>query len=363
MKRTVLSCLGLLSHLLLLLLVLGPSSLSSSPQVSASRVLLSTADGAVPPPPALTVSSSPPSAVDSSAESTPLSLAPRLSSSAASVYSSPASPPSFVPPARLSCSLTSIDGGNHRALALQLGSPPQLLRLLVDTGSADLLVLNVSYCQRTQSFATHSCFNPVSTSATVTPTVVNPVAFAMGALDDDGEVLTDSAARAAVALANLPLQLQGSNLSVLLGAADVTLQDSLLGYPTAASQGVSVLLMNPSALTTFAPPIPYPTFPYPVSPSYNSLTSIDGYLGLAYNPLSSLAGLNSQLYQSAYLRMTQAIAQEPLATTFALVRLPTHSAAAHLPLTLPADYDLTPPSSRAPLPPLCCAVLPARTFT
>ena len=194
-----------------------------------------------------------------------------------------------------------------------------MLRLLLDTGSADLLALNVSYCQRTQSFSSHVCFNPISTSATVTPTVVSASSFVMGTVEEDGELLSDPSARAAVSLSNLPLQLQGSNLSVLLGASDVTLQDSLLGYPTAATQGVGVVLINPSPTTTFAPPIPYLTFPFPISSSYNSLADIDGYLGLAYNSLSSLAEVNTSQSQSAFLRMTAAIAAEPLATTFALV--------------------------------------------
>ena len=241
------------------------------------------------------------------------------SSYSASAYSTAAFPPSYLPPARLRCTLTTTDGGAHRAVSLQLGYPPQTLRLLVDTGSADLLVLNSTYCQHTASFNTHSCFNAASTGATstATATVMEAANVSVGFLDD-GEPLRDAAARAALGLANLPLTLQGGNVSLLLGAADVSLQDSLLGYPTAATQRVSFIISNPQ--TVFPPPIPYATFPYPISPAYNSLADVDGFLGVAYNPLSALVELNAAQYESAFLQMTAAVAQQPQATTFALVQ-------------------------------------------
>ena len=135
---------------------------------------------------------------------------------------------------------------------------------------------------------------------------------------DDGELLQDAAAHAGSAVVNLPLQLVGSsNLSLLMGAADLTLQDSLLGYPTPATAQVSFILSSPA--TDFIPPIPEPQFPLVVT-AFNSLTEADGVLGLAYAQLGQLAAI-SPAYQDAFLQMTQALQTEPLAITFALVEL------------------------------------------
>ena len=276
-------------------------------------------------------SSSSPAPLSSSPLLSPPSLSPSSSSSSSwlSVYSNPASPPSFLAPARLRCALLSVDGSNHRAVVLQLGSPAQSLRLLVDTGSADLWVLNSSYCQQSPTISSHSCFYAAAgQQMSATSTTVNPTAFKPGTILDDGEPLSDVSAHAAQAVANLPLQMEGSNVSVLLGAADVTLQDSLLGYPTASTQRVSFILSNPS--TVFTPPIPSLSFPYPITSSYNSLLDVDGLLGVAYNPLASLVQLYPNTYPTtAFLQLTQAIATQPLATTFALVstRTPHHARA------------------------------------
>ena len=323
---------------LLLCGVLGLLLLAPSPALSAASSLSMGWASSTPSPSLLSLSHA------SSSLSSP--------SPAFSVYSSPASPPSFLAPARLHCPLLSVDGGNHRALQLQLGSPAQTLRLLIDTGSADLWVLNSSYCTSTQSTNSHSCFNPTNSAQSVLPTLVTPTAFKVGTIVDDGEPLSDVAAHAAQAVANLPLQLQGSNVTVLLGAGDVTLQDSLLGYPTASTQRVSLLLSSPT--TVFTPPIPTLTFAYPISSSYNSLQDIDGLLGVAYNPLGSLVQLYPTVYPTtAFLQMTQAIATQPLATTFALVTLHT--------LTQPTPT--LPSLSLPPVSTLRCVVAARRTST
>ena len=230
-------------------------------------------------------------------------------------YTTAASAPSYLPAAQLRCSLQTADGGSHRSVTLQVGSPAQSLRLLVDTGSSDLVALNVSYCIRAPS-TSRSCFNPfVSSSSSQSPTAVSSVSFSLPAYIDDGELLSDSSAHAALALANLPVQLVGANISLLLGATDLTMQDALLGYPTAATRQVSFVLSNPQAV--FVPPIPSVNFPYSVS-AVNSLSDVDGLLGMSYAPLSALAQLDAATYSSAFLAITQATQTQSESATFAL---------------------------------------------
>ena len=270
-------------------------SLSSGASSSASSVLL--------PHPAVPVASHPLS-----------SLRPAASTVHSLDYTIPASAPPYLPAARLTCALQVVDGGSHRSVLLQLGSPAQSLRLLVDTGSSDLVALNASYCIRSPS-ASRNCFNPSAPASPQSATVVSSAPFALPAYVDDGEVLSDSSAHAALALANLPVQLLGANLSLLLGAADLTMQDALLGYPTAASRQVSFVLSNPQ--TVFVPPIPAVNFPYSVS-AVNSLLDVDGLLGLSYASLSALAQLDANTYSSAFLAITQATQTQAESTTFAL---------------------------------------------
>ena len=259
-----------------------------------------------------------PAAAALSASAVPLSsptVSPVGSESSGSFdYATAAPAPSYLPSARLRCALQVVDGGSHRSVLLELGSPAQSLRLLLDTGSSDLLALNASYCAHSPSVS-RSCFNPSVSSSPQSPTVVSSAPFVLPAYVDDGEVLSDSSAHAALALANLPVQLVGSNLSLLLGATDVTMQDALLGYPSAASRQVSFVLSNPQSV--FVPPIPFVDFPYSVS-AVNSLSDVDGLLGLSYGPLSALAQLDASTYSSAFLAITQATQIQSQSATFAL---------------------------------------------
>ena len=76
--------------------------------------------------------------------------------------------PDFLPPARKSLSLEMTPDGLHFLLPAFIGTPPQKVRLIIDTGSAELMLLNRSYCkQHQEDYNTHDCYLPAASTSFV----------------------------------------------------------------------------------------------------------------------------------------------------------------------------------------------------
>jgi len=229
------------------------------------------------------------------------------SHAADSVYSSPASPPSIIPVARVDADLLSVASGNHKAVNFQLGSPAQSLRLIIDTGSSDLLILNSTFCARVLIGSTRPCYNPtLSTSqSSLSLNIIE-----MNSYSNDGELLTDPSAQFGFALGNLPVSLIGSSSTILLGVTDFN-----TGFPTQSDQQIEFLLTSPELV--YVAPVPYIGFSYSLY-SWNTLTDVDGIIGLSYDQLSLTAANDRNRSVSPFHSLLSTVSDETIGDFFSL---------------------------------------------